>query len=83
MTQQTLIQRLEKVRERCLKVPGGIKAVAEKMGRSENTLHNWFKGRTTPSVKDIESLVTNLVELEEKGRMAKMAEEQKLNAILP
>lgn len=82
MAQLSLTQRLKKIRERCLNVPGGIKRVSEKMGRVENTLHNWFKGRTTPSVEDVELLVEKLESLEDEAREQEKARQQRLNAAL-
>ncbi|MBD2753827.1 helix-turn-helix domain-containing protein [Spirosoma validum] len=82
MAQQSLTQRLKKIRERCLDVPGGIKKVAERMGRVENTLHNWFKGRTTPTVDDVEQLVTQLVALENEAKQIEKEKQERLNAAL-
>ncbi|MBD2702307.1 helix-turn-helix transcriptional regulator [Spirosoma sp. BT702] len=82
MAQQSLTQRLKKIRERCLNVPGGIKGVAERMGRVENTLHNWFKGRTTPTVADVEQLIEQLEVLEKQALEIEKANQRRLNAAL-
>lgn len=82
MTQQPLSERLKNIRGRCLDLPGGIKSVAGKMNRVENTLHNWFKGKTTPTVGDVELLKATLISLEEEAEKAKQEREERLNAAL-
>lgn len=82
MQQQSLTQRLQNVRERCMSVSGGVNAVAKEMGRSKTTLHNWFKGVTTPTVDDIEALVTKVAEMEQADADKKAKEEARLNDLL-
>lgn len=82
MEQQPLSERLKIVRERCRAVPGGIKAVAKTMGRVENTLHNWFKGKTTPTVEDVELLIDKLEELERVAEATKKDKQDRMNAAL-
>lgn len=80
--QLPLTERLKLIRERCWAVPGGIKAVAKAMGRSENTLHNWFKGKTTPAIDDLELLKEKLEALEEAAEKAAKEQQRRLDAAL-
>jgi transcriptional regulator with XRE-family HTH domain len=82
MEQPPLNERLKNFRERSLALPGGIKSVAIKMGKAENTLHNWFKGNTNPTVEDVELLKETLIELEAVAVAEKAEKERRLNAAL-
>lgn len=82
MEQQPFSERLKKFRERSLALPGGIKSVAVRMGRAQNTLHNWFKGNTKPMVEDVESLKENLEALEAVAAAEKAEKERRLNGAL-
>ena len=82
MQQQGLTKRLQIIRERCMAVSGGINAVAKEMGRAKGTLRNWFRGDTTPTVDDVELLVTTVTLMEAADAAEAQKAEERLNAAL-